>query len=138
MLEAYYGEWNQVNTHHFTAHSLDELYRLADRLAAARPVSSYRGGMSGDHAWIVLKSLDFSLCVYFGEDCRSEGVVWFHLYGPIPSGPERKHAHPYDGRGLAGRMTMACLKGLLALLDEGRSPVAYLHESALEAEVVTD
>jgi hypothetical protein len=35
-------------------------------------------------------------------------------------------------------MTTACLKGLLGLLDEGRSPVDYVRESAPEASVVTD
>ena len=53
---------------------------------------------------------------------------------PAPSA----RAHPYDGRGLAGTMTLPCLKQMLSLLDEGRSPVDYVRESALEAEVVTD
>jgi hypothetical protein len=138
MLEAYYGEWNKQYSPEFMARRLDELYEWVDRLAAARPVSSYGRGISGHHAWIILRTLDFSLAVYFGEDCRSDGVVDFHLYGPCPPGPERERAHPYDGRGLAGTMTVPCLNGMLALLDEGRSPVDYVRESALEAEVVTD
>lgn len=138
MLKAYHGEWNKENAHRLTAHSLDELHKLVDRLAAARPVSSYRGGASGDHAWIIVSDHGFDLSVNFGEDCREEGVVWFLLYGPYSPGEKGKRGNIYDGRGLDGRMTAACLKGLLALLDEGYSPVDYVREFALEASVVTD
>jgi hypothetical protein len=137
MLEAYDGEWNKVSSPRFAARSLDDLYRLVDRHAAARPVSSHGGGARGDHAWVVVRNPDFSLAAYFGEDCLSDGVVRFHLYGPCPPGPGRDHAHPFDGRGLSGAMTTACLNGLLALLDEKRSPVDYVRESAVEVDAVT-
>lgn len=139
MLDAYYGERSRENSPVFAAHSLDELYGLVDRLAAAPPVSRRSPGLSGHHAWIILKNVDFSLAAYFGEECRGEGLVDFHLYGPVPPpGPERDWSHPYDGRGLAGVMSTACLKGVMALLDEGRSPLDYVRELAAEAEVVTD
>ena len=138
MLEAYYGEFSKDNSPAFSPYSLDELYALVDRLAAARPVSSYGRGMSGHHAWIVLKNRDFGLVAYFGEDCRSDGVVDFELRGPYPPGTDYKRVDPYDGRWLAGMMTITCLKAVLAQLDEGRSPVDYVRESALEAKVVTD
>lgn len=135
MLNAYYGEWNNKNSYKLTPHSLDELYRLIDRLAAARPISSYSRGASGDHAWIIASDHGFDLSVYFGEGCREDGVVRFLLYGPYAPGDG---GHIYDGRGLEGEMTTACLKGLLALWDEGRSPVDYVRRSAVEADIVTD
>jgi hypothetical protein len=143
MLKAYYGEWNKDNSHSLTAHSLDVLHELIDRLAAARPVSSYRGGARGDHAWIIVSDHGFDLSVYFGENCREDGEVRFLLYGPYSPG---ERGDIYDGRGLDGSMTTACLKGLLTLLDQGRSPVDsvgrspvdYVRELALEASVVTD
>lgn len=62
------------------------------------------------------------------------GLVTFLLYGLYSPG---NRAYIHDGRGVRGYMTTACLKGLLALLDEERSPLNYVRESALELEVVT-
>ena len=135
MLKAYYGEFNKKNSHKFEPHSLDELSRLIDRLVAARPVSSYSRGMSGDHAWIILSDHGFDLSVYFGEGCREDGVIRFVLYGPY-SPADRGDI--YDGRGLDGSMTTACLKGLLRLLDKGCAPVTYVRKSALEVDIVRD
>jgi len=135
MLNAYYGEFNKVIPCELTPHSLDELYEWIDRFAAARPVSSYRGGMSGDHAWIIVSDHGFSVSVYFGEGCREDGLVRYLLYGPFSTG---ERCSVYDGRGLQGHMTTACLKGMLTLLDAAHSPVDYVRESALEAEIVTD
>ena len=135
MLNAYFGEFNQVHPCKLTTHSLDELSGWIDRFAAARPVSSYSRGMSGDHAWIIVSDHGFSVTVYFGEGCREDGLVRYLLYGPFSPG---ERCSVYDGRGLHGEMTTACLKGLLALLDAGRSPVDYVRESAREAEIVTD
>lgn len=135
MLNAYHGEWHKANSPRLTAHSQDELCSLVDRLAAARPVSSYGGGASGHHAWIIVSDRGFNLEVYFGEDTRADGVIDFVLYGPCSPG---ERGDIYDGRGLHGEMTTACLKGLLATLDEGRSPVDYVRASALEVSVVTD
>ena len=135
MLNAYYGEWNKVSSHKLTPHSLDQLYQLIDRLAANRRVSSSGRGVSGDHAWIILSDHGFDLSVYFGEGCREDGVVRFLLYGPYSPG---ERGSIYDGRGLDGAMTTACLKGLLALLDAGRSPVDYVRESAREVDIVRD
>jgi hypothetical protein len=111
------------------------LCRLVDRLAAARPVSSYSRGTSGDHAWIILSDQGFDLEVYFGEGSRKDGVIDFVLFGPYSPG---ERCSIYDGRGLQGEMTTVCLKGLLAVLDKGCSPVDYVRESALEVSVVTD
>lgn len=135
MLNACHGEWDRENAYGYTPHSLDELRRLVDRLAAARPVSSYPGGASGDHAWILVSDHGFDLSVYFGEGCREDGVVRFELYGPYTPGDR---GDIYDGRGVAGDMTTACLMGLLALLDGGHSPVASVWDSAREVSVVTD
>lgn len=135
MLNAYYGEFNKRIPPTLAPNSLDELYQLIDRLAAARPVSSYGRGMSGDHAWIIVSDHGFDLSAYFSEDCREEGVVWFVLYGPYSPGDG---GNIYDGRGLHGVMSTACLKGLLALMDEGRSPLDYVRKSAREADVLTD
>lgn len=138
MLEAYYGEFNKANSPSFAAHALDELYAWVDRLAAARPVSSYQGGASGDHACICVKNVNFFLNAYFGEECRNDNAVRFELYGPYSPEEQSQRISPFDGRGLWGSMTTACLKRLLALLDDGRSPVDYVRESALEVEVVSD
>jgi hypothetical protein len=135
MLKAHHGEWNKENSPRLTARSLGELCSLVDRLAAARPVSSYGGGASGHHAWIIVSDQGFNLEVYFGEDTRTDGVIDFVLYGPCPPG---ERGSIYDGRGLHGEMTTACLKELLALLDAGRSPVDYVRESAQEVSVVRD
>jgi hypothetical protein len=123
MLKAYHGEWNKDNSPRLTDHSLEELYSLVDQLAAARPVSSSRGGASGHHAWIIVSDRRFNLEVYFGEDTRRDGVVDFVLYGPYSPG---ERCDIYDGRGLHGEMTAPCLKELLSLLDRGRSPVDYV------------
>lgn len=135
MLNACYGEFNKKIPPTLAPHSLDELYLLIDRLAAARPVSSYGRGISGDHAWICVSDRGFDVEAYFSEDCREESVVWFVLYGPYSPGDG---GNIYDGRGLHGVMSIACLKGVLALLDEERSPLNYVRESAREVDVVQD
>lgn len=86
-------------------------------------------------AWISVSDQGFDLEVYFGEDTRQDGIIDFVLYGPYSPG---ERTDIYDGRGLHGAMTTACLKDLLVLLDEGRSPVDYVRESALEVNVVRD
>ena len=135
MLNAYHGEWNKDLPHHLTAHSLDELCSLVDRLAAARPVSSYGGGVRGHHAWIIVSDRGFSLEVYFGEDTRQDDEVDFVLHGQCSPGEQ---GDIFDGRGLHGEMSTACLKGLLDLLDKGRSPRDYVCKQSLEVSVVKD
>ena len=68
----------------------------------------------------------------------TDGAVGFELYGPYPPGTKRDDGDPYDGRGLAGSMTTACLKSVLSLLAKGHSPVDYVRGSALSASVVVD
>jgi hypothetical protein len=138
MLEARYSEWDSCSPNSYAALMLDELCALVDRFAAAPPVSSYVGGASGAHACMSVIDHGFVLHAYFGEDCRGGGVVEFELYGPYPPGTERNHGDRYDGRGLVGRMTTVCLKGVLLLLDEGHSPVDYVRESALMVSAVAD
>ena len=135
MLKAYHGEWNKENSPKLAPQPLGELVELVDRLAAAPRVSSYGGGASGHHAWIIVSDHGFDLEIYFGESTGKDSVVDFVLYGPYSDGEK---GSIYDGRGLYGEITTACLKGLLALLDEGSSPLEYLHASALEVSVVTD
>jgi hypothetical protein len=138
MLEAYCGEWGAVRPPDYSAQSVGDLHALVDRLAAPRTLSSRGEGASGDHAWLSVIDRGFVLHAYFGEDCGGDGVVGFELYGPYPPGTERDHGDPFDGRGLAGGMTTACLKAVLALLDGGQSPVEYVRASAVSASVVTD
>src|SRR5438132_1498626 len=138
MLEASYGEWGMGSPSVYKTLAMEELVALVDRLAAAPPVSSDGGGASGDHAWISVIDRGFVLHAYFGEDCRADGAVGFELYGACPPGTERDHGDPYDGRGLAGSMTTACLKSVLSLLDNGHSPVDHVRGSALRASVVVD
>jgi hypothetical protein len=138
MLEACQGEWGTVCPPRYSAVALSDLCSLIDRLAAAAPLSSRIDGASGDHAWISVIDRGFVLHAYFGENCRADGIVGFELYGPYPPGTECEHGDPYDGRGLAGRMTTACLKAVLSLLDKGHSPVDYVRGSALSVSVVAD
>jgi hypothetical protein len=99
MLKAYHGEFNKENAYQLTSHSRDELHTLIDRLAAARTVSSYGGGSSGHHAWIIVSDHGFNLEIYFGEDTHKDGVISFVLYGPCAPG---EWGDIYDGRGLHG------------------------------------
>lgn len=138
MLEASYGEWGAGPPVDYSAHPVGDLHALVDRLAAAPTVSSRGDGASGDHAWLSVIDRGFVLHAYFGEDCRDGGFVGFELYGPYPSGTERDPVGPFDGRGLEGRMTTASLKAVLALLDDGQSPVDYVRGSAVSVSVVAD
>jgi hypothetical protein len=135
MLNAYHGEWNKENTYQLKSQTTEELCDLIDRLSTTRPVSSYRGGASGDHAWIILSDHGFNLEVYFGEGTRQDLVVRFVLYGPYEPG---ETTSIYDGRGLFGDITTDHLKGLLALLDQGSSPLDFVNRNAIEVSVVTD
>lgn len=138
MLSACYGEWGTGRPPDYAAYSLAELHGLVDRFAAAPPVSSQGDGASGTHAWISVIDRGFVLHAYFGEECRAGGAVGYELYGPYPPRTEREYGDPYDGTGLAGTMTTACLKDVLGLLDGGRSPVEFVRGSALSASVVSD
>jgi len=135
MLNAYHGEWNKENAYKLLPHSVDELCALIDRLAAVRPISSYRGGASGHHAWIILSDHGFDLEVYFGEDTGKDSIVSFVLYGPYA---EEEEKSIYDGRGLHGEVAIESLKVMLGLLDRGSSPIEHVRMSALEVSVVTD
>lgn len=135
MLNAYFGEWHLENSATLTPHSLDQLNELIDRLAAARTISSYRGGASGHHAWIIVSDHGFNVEAYFGESTGKNDIIDFVLYGPYAEGEK---GNIYDGRGLSGEMTATSLKGLLAILDEGRSPVDFVHQEALDVSVVED
>lgn len=135
MLNAYHGEWNKENAYKLLPHSVDELCTLIDHLAAVRPISSYRGGARGHHAWIILSDHGFDLEVYFGEDTGKDSIVSFVLYGPYAEGEEKSI---YDGRGLHGEVAIESLKVMLGLLDLGSSPIEHVRMSALEVSVVTD
>ena len=68
-------------------------------------------------------------------ECNEDSGVSFVLYGPYSPGDG---GNIYDGRGLYGDMTTECVKGLLALLEEGRCPVDFVRQSAREVGIVTD
>lgn len=135
MLNAYHGEWNKENSSQLTPHSLNELHTLIDRLAAAKPISSYPGGASGHHAWIIVSDHCFNLEIYFGESTKQNDTVDFVLYGPYQPGEE---TNIYDGRGLDGIMTTTCLKETLNKLDTGQNPVQHVRDNAIEVSVVED
>jgi len=135
MLDAFHGQWHLENQVSFTAHTLAELNNLVKQLAAAPSVSSYRTGASGHHGWIIVTNHEFNLEIYFGESTGKDAVVSFVLYGPYT--PEDAGSI-FDGRGLSGEMTTDRVCELLAILDEKKSPLAFVHQSALEVAVVTD
>ena len=70
MLKAFWGEWNKMPSQKLAPRSLGELYLLIDRFAETRPVSSYRGGASGHHAWIIVSENGFDFSVYYGDATR--------------------------------------------------------------------
>lgn len=135
MLNACHGEWNKENIYQFAPKSLMEVCDLVDQLASTRPISSYPGGASGDHGWIILSDRGFDLEVYFGETTREDSIVSFVLYGPCKA---KETKSIFDGRGLTGDITTDHLKAVLALLDEGSSPIDFLHRKAIEISVVSD
>ena len=138
MLKARYGQWDTACPNNYALLPLDHLCALVEGLAAAPSLSTDVSGAAGTHALISVIDHGFILHAYFGEDCREGGVVEFELYGPYAPGTERNHRDSYDRRGLAGRMTTVCLKRVLSILDEGRSPVDYLLELALSVSEVAD
>src|SRR5262245_42876870 len=133
MLEVSYGEWNTEGSTDYQALSLEDLCALVDRFAAAPPLSSYGPNASGDHAWMSVIDRGFVAHVYFDEGTGANGTVEFELYGPYPPGTERDYSDPYDGNGLAGRMTTECLKQMLSILDAGKSPIDFVRTSAISA-----
>lgn len=135
MLNAYYGEFGKQNQPKLVPHSLEDLHSLIDHLCARPPVSSYPGRATGHHAWIIVSDHGFDLQVYFGESTGKDLVVSFVLYGPYSAGEENSI---YDGRGLHGDISTENLKTLLGILDQGRSPVDFVHGAAIEVSVVTD
>ncbi len=111
---------------------LREVLRAVDELDAMPEPTFEADGMEGDKGVLSVLDRGFILHAYFGG-----GKIRFELYGPIVPGsecdPRPLHAAV---EGHSGVMSVECLKGVLRLMEEGRSPVEFVRSHALEANSV--
>ena len=110
---------------------LGELLTVVDRFAAIGVDGGerFRGGNAGSHAWISIIDQGFVVHAYF-----TKREITFELYGPNST----RYGDPFDGSGLAGKVNVETLRGVIALLDEGRSPRDYIRANAISCAVIED
>ncbi len=107
---------------------LKELFRWVDEITALPDPINATHGYEGDKGFISIIDRGFILHAYFTGE-----IVRYELYGPFAPGTERSPRPPKEDHGLEGSMSIACLKDVIRLLDDGRSPLEYIRSNALQA-----
>ncbi len=110
---------------------LRELLRSVDELAAMPGLSIAEHGVEGAKGGISVIDRGFIFHSYF-----SGPGVQFEIYGPFAPGTERSPHPAQECSGLAGSMSIDCLKHVIRMLDRGSSPLEHVRLHAWESQPV--